>query len=99
MPNPRAGRGVAYGPGVTGKYRFRVRVLHVAETYVPLPKAKKLGAVKLDLVLRDVAYSPSMSATANPDSSSRLPSAPGLTYRSCRQQHRPLRTLAGRRRL
>ncbi len=67
-PTPPAGRGVAYGPGVTGKYRFRVRVLHVAETYVPLLKAKKLGAVKLDLVLRGVAYSPSMPATANPDS-------------------------------
>ena len=32
--------------------------LQVAETYVPLLKAKKLGAVKLDLVLRGIALLP-----------------------------------------
>ena len=58
MPKPRTSRGVAYGPGVTGKFQFRVRELHVAETYVPLLKAKKLGAVKLDLVLRGIALLP-----------------------------------------
>ena len=58
MPKLRTSRGVAYGPGVTGKFQFRVRELHVAETYVPLLKAKKLGAVKLDLVLRGIALLP-----------------------------------------
>ncbi|MCY4368333.1 MAG: hypothetical protein OXF41_02700 [bacterium] len=46
MPKIRARRGVAYGPGVRGKYQFRVREAHVAETYVPLLRAKKLGAVR-----------------------------------------------------
>ena len=66
MPKPRASRGVAYGPGVTGKYQFRVRELHVAENYVPLLKAKKLGAVKLDLVLRGVALLPKHAGNREP---------------------------------
>ncbi len=68
MPNPPRRPRCRLRTRSHGEYRFRVRVLHVAETYVPLLKAKKLGAVKLDLVLRGVAYSPSMPATANPDS-------------------------------
>ena len=58
FPKPSARPGVAYGPGVRGKYQFRIRELHVAETNVPLLRAKKLGAVKLDLVLRGIALLP-----------------------------------------
>ena len=50
--------GVIYGRGVRGKYQFRVRELHIAKTYVPLMKAKKVGAVKLDLLLRGIALLP-----------------------------------------
>ncbi|MCQ3805386.1 MAG: hypothetical protein KTV45_15050 [Acidimicrobiia bacterium] len=58
FPKPSARPGVAYGPGVRGKYQFRIRELHVAETYGPLLKAKRVGAVKLDLVLRGIALLP-----------------------------------------
>lgn len=65
---PSAQPGVAYGPGVRGKYQFRIRELHVAETYVPLLKAKKLGAVKLDLVLRGIALLPRDAGRRTPGS-------------------------------
>lgn len=65
-PEPNRTRGVAYGPGVRGKYQFRVRELHVAETYVPLMKAKRLGAVKLDLVLRGIALLPEHAGQREP---------------------------------
>ena len=50
--------GVIYGRGVRGNYQFRVRELRIAKTYVPLMKAKKVGAVKLDLLLRGIALLP-----------------------------------------
>ncbi len=56
-------QGFAYRPGIMGKYHFRVRELHLAETYVPLLRAKKVGAVKLDLVLRGIALLPQHSGT------------------------------------
>ena len=65
-PVPSKSRGVAYGPGVRGKYQYRVRELHVAETYVPLIKAKRLGAVKLDLVLRGIALLPEHAGQREP---------------------------------
>ena len=84
MPKIRARRGVAYGPGVTGKGQFRVRELHVAETYVPLLRAKKLGAVKLDLVLRGVALLPQHAGNREPGLV-----LPDISYRSLHDICRP----------
>ena len=84
MPNPRARRGVPYGPGVTGKYQFRVRELHVAESYVPLLKARKLGAVKLDLVLRGIALLPQHAGNREPGLV-----LPDISYRSLHDICRP----------
>ena len=84
MPKIRARRGVAYGPGVTGKGQFRVREAHVAETYVPLLRAKKLGAVKLDLVLRGVALLPQHAGNREPGLV-----LPDISYRSLHDICRP----------
>ncbi len=54
----KARSGLQYGRGVTGKSRFRIRQLHIAQHLAPLIAAKALGAVKLDLVLRGVALPP-----------------------------------------
>ena len=66
MPRPRTSRGVDYGPRVRGKFQFRIRELHVAETYAPLLKARKLGAIKLDLVLRGIALLPAHASNREP---------------------------------
>lgn len=51
-------KGFLYLPGVRGKFQFRIREQHVAETYAPLLASKQVGAVKLDLVLRGLALLP-----------------------------------------
>ena len=50
-------KGIQCGPGV-GKFLFRIRQTHIAEHYGELITAKAIGAVKLDLVLRDIALQP-----------------------------------------
>jgi hypothetical protein len=50
--------GLEYGPGVVGKYRFRVREQHVADHYCELIRTASPGAIKLDLVLRGLALLP-----------------------------------------
>lgn len=51
-------KGFEYRPRVVGKFHFRIRERHIAETYVPLLADKKVGAVKLDLALRGIALLP-----------------------------------------
>lgn len=51
-------KGFRYSHDVPGKFHFRVREKHIADTYLPLLASKKVGAVKLDLVLRGVALLP-----------------------------------------
>ena len=65
-PQPPMPRGFAYRQGVRGKYHFRIRELHVASTYVPLLRTKKLGAVKLDLVLRGISLLPQHAGSREP---------------------------------
>ena len=84
MPKPRASRGVPYGPGVTGKYQFRVRELHVAETYIPLLREKRVAAVKLDLVLRGIALLPQYAGNREPGLV-----LPDISYRSLHDICRP----------
>ena len=49
--------GLRLGPGI-GKHNFRVRQRLVRDHYAPLISTKSVGAVKLDLLLRCIAFSP-----------------------------------------
>ena len=50
--------GLEYARGITGKHRFRVREKYVAGPVVDLVRSRRVGAVKLDLILRGLALSP-----------------------------------------
>ena len=50
--------GLKYSRGITGKYLFRVRETYVAGPVADLIRSRRVGAVKLDLVLRGLGLSP-----------------------------------------
>lgn len=50
--------GLEYSRGITGKYLFRVRETYVAGPVAELIRSRRVGAVKLDLVLRGLGLSP-----------------------------------------
>jgi hypothetical protein len=52
-----ASTGLEYGPGVFGKHIVRIRQSHVAEHLAKLIATRRVGAAKLDLVLRGLALS------------------------------------------
>ena len=58
--------GIEYAPGVPGKYLFRVRETYVAGPAADLIRSRRVGALKLDLVLRGLALLPEHSGNRKP---------------------------------
>jgi len=58
MSTETESKGIEYRPGVVGKKLFRVSERYVAEQIAPLLEARRIGAAKLDLVLRGLALLP-----------------------------------------
>ena len=58
--------GIEYAPGVTGKFLFRVREAYVAGSAADLIRSRRVGALKLDLVLRGLALLPEHSGDREP---------------------------------
>lgn len=50
--------GLEYAPGIYGKHSFRVSEQYLVDHVAPLIKRGRVGAAKLDLVLRGIALSP-----------------------------------------
>ena len=59
-------KGIRYAPGVPGKYLFRVREEYVAGPAADLVRARRVGALKLDLVLRGLALLPAHAEPHEP---------------------------------
>lgn len=79
-----------YAPGIRGKYLFRVREAYVAGSVAEMVGARRLGALKLDLILRGLALLP---AHAPPNEPGFVPRHRGrLSYQAlhdlCRQSTR-----------
>src|SRR6266542_239228 len=56
---PKKSPGLRYKqPNLMGKHLFRVREIHVRDHLVPLLSKNRLGAAKLDLILRGLALNP-----------------------------------------
>jgi hypothetical protein len=56
---PKKPPGMRYKhPSLVGKHVFRVREIHVRDHLVPLLSKNRLGAAKLDLILRGLALNP-----------------------------------------
>lgn len=55
---PPSRRGLQYGPGIRGYYRFRVRETYLRDHVAPMLSNNQLGAVKIDLALRGMARLP-----------------------------------------
>ncbi len=51
-------RGIEYAPGIKGKYLYRVREAYVAGPAAILVRGRRVGALKLDLILRGLALLP-----------------------------------------
>ena len=62
----RQRNGIEYAPGVVGKYLFRVRETYVAGTAADLIRSRRVGALKLDLVLRGLALLPEHAGGREP---------------------------------
>lgn len=58
--------GIEYAPGVPGKYLFRVREVYVAGPAADLIRSRRVGALKLDLVLRGLALLPEHAGDREP---------------------------------
>lgn len=58
--------GIEYAPGVVGKYLFRVRERYVAGPAADLIRSRRVGALKLDLVLRGLALLPEHAGGREP---------------------------------
>ena len=58
--------GIEYAPGVVGKYLFRVREMYVAGPAADLIRSRRVGALKLDLVLRGLALLPEHARNRKP---------------------------------
>ena len=62
----RERNGIEYAPGVVGKYLFRVRETYVAGPVADLIRSRRVGALKLDLVLRGIALLPEHARARQP---------------------------------
>lgn len=58
--------GIEYARGVAGKYLFRVREAYVAGPAADLIRSRRVGALKLDLVLRGLALLPEHAGKREP---------------------------------
>jgi hypothetical protein len=58
--------GLEYGRRVVGKGQFRIRDRHVADHLIPLMRMRRVGAVKLDLLLRGIALPSGAGARPEP---------------------------------
>ena len=58
--------GIEYARGVAGKYLFRVREAYVAGPAADLVRSRRVGALKLDLVLRGLALLPEHAGSREP---------------------------------
>ena len=63
-PAPKGG--VLYAPGIKGKGAFRVRERYIAEAVAPMIRARRVEAVKLDLILRGLAFRPDHAGAREP---------------------------------
>lgn len=64
--SPPRKAGMAYAPGITGKGAFRLRERYIAESVAPMICARRVGAVKLDLILRGLALLPAHAGKREP---------------------------------
>jgi len=60
------GTGLEYARGIKGKHRFRVRETYVAGPVADLIRSRRVGAAKLDLILRGLALSPDHAGNREP---------------------------------
>lgn len=60
------GTGILYAPGIKGKGAFRVRERYIAESVAPMIRARRVEAVKLDLILRGIALLPAHAGQREP---------------------------------
>lgn len=58
--------GILYASGIRGKGAFRVREKYIAESVAPMIRARRVGAVKLDLILRGIALLPAHARRTEP---------------------------------
>lgn len=58
--------GIEYSRGIPGKYLFRVRETYVADPVAAMIRSRRVGAVKLDLVLRGLALLPEHAGKREP---------------------------------
>ena len=58
--------GIDYAPQIPGKFWFRVRETYVAGPVAEMIRARRVGAVKLDLVLRGLALLPAHAGNRQP---------------------------------
>ena len=58
--------GIEYAPGVPGKFLFRVREAYVTGPAADLIRSRRVGALKLDLVLRGLALLPEHAGDREP---------------------------------
>lgn len=59
-------KGIEYAPGIKGKHLFRVRETYVAGPVADLIRSRRIGAVKLDLILRGLALLPHHAGKRTP---------------------------------
>lgn len=59
-------RGIHYAPEISGKFLFRVRERYVADSIAAMIRSRRVGAVKLDLVLRGLALLPAHAGNRQP---------------------------------
>jgi hypothetical protein len=60
-------------PNLVGKHVFRVREIHVRDHLVPLLRKNRLGAAKLDLILRGLALNPQHTGKRSAENRAREP--------------------------
>ena len=65
-PDAKNRNGVEYAPGIVGKYVFRVRESYVAGPAAELIRSHRVGALKLDLLLRGLALLPAHAGKREP---------------------------------
>lgn len=66
VQSPPRKAGITYAPGITGKGAFRIRERYIAESVAPMIRARRIGAVKLDLILRGLALLPAHAGQREP---------------------------------
>lgn len=86
--DPTQSKGMLYAPGILGKHIFRIREQYVAQAAADMIRRRRVGALKLDLIMRGIARPPDRPGDGEPGL---LPTRRGrLSYQAlhdmCRSQ-------------